>query len=271
MKVAKSNLKRRFWLMRIGNPAIRQYTKKAENGQLEVLGKRATYLGVYLKAALYAALTIIAAVLTEFLVLHFISTGNGNALATVGIAAMACFVPLLIISLVIVFVPSTAKVLGCIYAVIQGGLLGLLATFVDMFFPGIALAAFLGTAIVFLVAIVVNGVFKVKISSKFVRGLMVALLSLLVVQLIMWMVSLFGGFSYTQYMWIQIAISALCIIWATVMLFWDLSNIDYIVQSGADKKYEWNVAFSLVTTLIYLYVEILELLVRLAALFSRRS
>ena len=167
--------------------------------------------------------------------------------------------------------PSTAKVLGCIYAVIQGGLLGLLATFVDMFYPGIAFAAFIGTAIVFLVALVVNSVFKVRISSRFVRGLMVALLSLVVVQLIMFVISLFGVFNYTQYMWLQIAISSLCIIWATVMLFWDLSNIDYIVQTGADKRYEWNVAFSLVTTLIYLYVEILELLVRFAALFSRRN
>ena len=254
--------------MRLGNPAVRRYVKKAENGQLGALEKRATYAGVYLKAALYAGLTIVAAVVTELLMLHFIATGNGNAIATVGIATAVCAVPLLVISLVIVFVPSTAKVLGCIYAVLQGGLLGLLATFVDMVYPGIALAAFLGTAIVFLVAIVVNSVFKVRISSRFVRGLMVALFSLVIVQLVMFMLSLFGVFSYTQYLWVQIAISALCIIWATVMLFWDLSNIDYLVQTGADKKYEWNVAFSLVTTLIYLYVEILELLVRLAAIFS---
>ena len=257
--------------MRMGNPAVRRYAKKAENGELQVFDKSATYGGVYLKAGMYAALTIIAAVLTEFLVFHFISTGNGNALLTVGIAAMSCFVPLLIISLVIVFVPSTVKVLGCIYAVIQGGLLGLLATMVDMLYPGIAFAAFIGTAIVFLVAIVVNSVFKVRISSRFVRGIMVALFSLLAVELIMWILSLCGVFSFTQYMWVQIAISALCVIWATVMLFWDLSNIDYIVQVGADKKYEWNVAFSLVTTLIYMYVEILELLVRFAALISRNK
>lgn len=257
--------------MRLGNPAVRRYARKAERGELEVFEKRATYGGVYLKAALYAALTIIAAVLTELLVLHFIATGNADALIGLGIATFACAVPMIVISLVIVFVPSTVKVLGCIYAIMQGGLLGLLATFVDMFFPGIALAAFLGTAIVFLVAIIVNSVFKVRISSRFVRGLMVALISLIVVQLFMFMLSLFGVFSYVQYMWVQIAISSLCIIWATVMLFWDLSNIDYIVQVGADKKYEWNVAFSLVTTLIYLYVEILELLLRLAALFSRNK
>ncbi len=49
--------------MRLGNPAVRRYARKAERGELEVFEKRATYGGVYLKAALYAALTIIAAVL----------------------------------------------------------------------------------------------------------------------------------------------------------------------------------------------------------------
>lgn len=257
--------------MRMGNPAVRRFVKQAESGQLGAADKRATYLGVYLKAALYAGLTIIAAVITELFVLHAISTGDGNALTAVGIASFACFVPLIIISFVIVFVPSTAKVLGCIYALIQGGLLGLMATFVDMFYPGIAFAAFIGTAIVFLVAIVVNSVFKVRISSGFVRGLMVALISLVALELVMLVMSLFGVFSFRQYIWLQIGISALCIIWATVMLFWDLSNIDSIVQSGADKKYEWNVAFSLVTTLIYLYIEILEMLVRFAVLFSRKN
>lgn len=55
------------------------------------------------------------------------------------------------------------------------------------------------------------------------------------------------------------------------MLMWDMQNIDYLVKSGADKKYEWNVAFSLVTTLIYLYVEMLELLLRLVMLFGKNK
>ncbi|MDE7379873.1 MAG: Bax inhibitor-1/YccA family protein [Clostridia bacterium] len=254
--------------VRLGNPALRRMVSNSERYEA-IDSPAATYKGVYLKAALYAALTIIAAVATEFILLWSFANGYiEQALIIIGIAFAACGIPTLVIALVIAFVPSTAKVLGCIYAVLQGGSLGVLALFVDIFFPGIAFAAFLGTALVFLVAIVVNSVFKVRISSRFVRGLMVALFCLLAVQLVMWVLSLFTGFDYTTYMWIQIVISSLCIIWATVMIFWDLQNVDYLVQSGADKKYEWNVAFSLVTTLIYLYVEILELLVRIAALFS---
>lgn len=248
---------------------IRRMASRAVGGETE---NAATYKGVYLKAALYAMLTIVAAVATEFLMLHAIASGYiDQALVVVGIATAVCFIPLIVIALVIAFVPSTAKVLGCIYALLQGGLLGLVALFVDMLYPGIAFAAFLATAIVFLISIVVNSVLKVRVSSKFARGLMVALFSLIAVELIMWVLSLFGVFDYTAYVWVQLGISALCVVWATFMLFWDLQNIDYIVQVGADKKYEWNVAFSLVTTLIYMYVEILELLLRIVALFSRNK
>lgn len=260
--------------MRIGNPAIRRMIRKSEGGEYFVEGSAATYKGVYLKAALYGGLTIAAAVIVELIMFKILFGGDAEQIVTaftvVGIALAVSFIPLLIIALVIAFVPSSVKVLGCVYALLQGAFLGILALFVDLVYPGIAFAAFLGTMLVFVIALVVNSVFKVRISSRFVRGLMVAFISIMLVQLVMWVLSLFGIFDYTAYIWITLAVSALCIIWATVMLFFDLQNIDYIVTAGADKKYEWNVAFALVTTLIYLYLEILELLVRLAAIFSSK-
>ncbi|MCM1439143.1 MAG: Bax inhibitor-1/YccA family protein [Roseburia sp.] len=257
--------------MRLGNPAVRRYANKAECGGLGYSERKASYLGVYLKAALFAVITVIAAVLTEFMLLRAIAGEDAQALVGMGIGAAVGAVALLIISLVIVFVPSTAKFLGFIYAAMQGGLLGILTAFVDMIFPGIAFAAFIGTAIVFVVSIIVNSVCRVVISSNLLRGFLVAFASFAVLQLLMWILSMFGIFNFRAYIWIQLACSALCIVWATVMLFFDLNNIDYIVQTGADKRYEWNVAFSLTTTLIYMYIEILELLVRLAAIFSSKN
>lgn len=207
--------------MRMGNPSVRRWVSKSQRGEIGMEIQPATYKGVYGKATLFALLTIVSAIATELIMLWAINSGKiTEALITVGIATAVCFVPLLIMSFVIAFVPTSAKVLGFVYAVLQGGLLGLLALFVDMFYPGIAFAAFLGTAIVFL---------------------------------------------------ISLAVSAVCVIWATIMLTWDLQNIDYLVKSGADKKYEWSVAFSLVTTLVYLYVEILELLLRLVMIFGRNK
>ena len=257
--------------MRIGNPSIRRRVKKSDSGEMGVETKAATYGGIYLKSALYALITIVAAVATEVGVLYAVGAGNYEALAYIGIAAAASCLPLLIIALIIAFVPSTVKVLGIIYAAAQGALLGLFATLIDMIYPGIAFAAFLATAAVFLISLLVNKLGRVRISSGFVRGLMVAFFSLLAIELVMGLLSLFGVFDYAAYFWVQFIVCALSIVWATVMLFWDLQNIDAMVQTGADKKYEWNVAFALVTTLIYLYIEILELFIRLAAIFGKNS
>lgn len=258
--------------MRIGNPSLRRWVSKSGRGELGTETTPATYKGVYGKAALFGALTIIAAIAVDLVFLWAINSGRiAEALITIGIATAVVGVLLLIMALVIAFVPSTVKVLGIIYSILQGGLLGLLALFVDMFYPGIALAALIGTSIVFIVSIAVNRLFEVKISSRFIRGLMIAFFSILLVQLVMWVLSFTGLFDYTAFLWIQLIASSLCIIWATIMLTWDLQNIDYLVKSGADKKYEWNVAFSLVTTLVYLYVEILELLIRLVALFGSKK
>lgn len=255
--------------MRMANPALRRWAKKSSSGAMGVETKAASYGGIYLKAALYAVITIVAAVATEVIVLNAIGAGNYEALLYIGIAALASALPLLIIALVITFVPTTVKVLGVIYAAVQGALLGLFATLIDIFYPGIAFAAFLATAVVFLVSLLVNKLFSVKISRGFVRGLMVAFISLLVIELVMGLLSLVGVFDYAAYFWVQFIVCSLSIVWATVMLFWDLQTIDMMVHTGADKKYEWNIAFSLVTTLIYLYVEILELFIRLVAIFGK--
>ena len=258
--------------MRIGNPSLRRWVAKSRRGEIGAEVEAATYKGVYGKAVLFALLTIVSAIVVEMSVLWaFNNEFIEETIVIIGIATVVAAVLLVIIALVITFAPSTAKVLGIIYSVLQGGLLGLLSLIVDIFYTGIAFAAFLGTAIVFVMSIAVNRLFKVKISSRFIRGLMVAFFSIALVQLVMWVMSLVGVFNYTAILWVQLIASALCIIWATIMLTWDLQNIDYLVQSGADKKYEWNVAFSLVTTLVYLYVEILELLLRIVALFNNKK
>lgn len=261
--------------MTIGNPTLRRMMKRASGGAYASDGEVSTYKGVYLKATLYAFITLLCAVLVELLFDAMINSGNyEGALTMIMIILGVSCVPLLVLALVITFAPSTVKVLGFFYAAIQGVTLGLLSALADMLYPGIAFGALLGTLAVFFIALLVKSVFKVRLSNKFVQGLMIAFISLLLVQFIMWMLSLFGVFNLLDgmtYFWIQFAICVICVIWATCMLLFDLYNIDYIVSVGADKKYEWYVAFSLVTTLIYMYVQILELLLRLALIFGRKK
>lgn len=259
--------------MRIGNPSVRRWATKSGSVPLNPEVTPITYKGVYGKTAILALLTIIAAVATEFSLLYAIVNGEWEFILTAVIAAAVAFVPMIIMSLVIAFVPTSAKYLAPVYSILQGALLGSIALFVDIAYPGIAFAAFLGTAIVFIVCVLVNRFLEVKISNRFVRGMMIAFFSLIIVELIMYVLGACGVFNFsdTTIIVIQLIISFVCIAWATVMMTWDLQSIDACVQNGMDKKLEWNLAFSLVTTLVYMYIEILELLLRLVMLFNRNK
>lgn len=259
--------------MRMGNPSVRRWAAKSGSVPLNPEVTPATYKGVYGKTAILALLTIVAAIATELLLLNAINNANWEFIMTACIAASVSFIPMIIMAIVIAFVPTSAKYLAPVYSVLQGALLGSVSLFVDIEYPGIAFAAFLGTAIVFIVCVLVNKFLEVKISSRFMRGMLIAFFSLIIVELVMYVLSLFGVFSFsdTTVIVLQLIISLVCIAWATIMMLWDLQSIDVCVQNGMDKKLEWNLAFSLVTTLVYLYIEILELLLRLVMIFGRNK
>lgn len=259
--------------MRMGNPSMRKILSRAERGELG--GEdAASYGGIAKKSLLYGAATLLTTLLTAFLLQRAFANQDEILLTVVLVGTIASALPMLVLSLVIAFVPNTVKVLGIIYSLLQGCLLGVLVFLVNSVFPGVAMAAVLGTLIVFAVAVVCNKLLEVRISNTFFRGMFIAFVSLVVLELVLFLLSLFvGGMEqlFTVYLWVQLAISLFCVAYATVMLLWDLQMAERIVSTGADKKYEWNVAFSIVTTLVYMYVEILELLLRIMALFSRNK
>lgn len=257
----------------MSNPSVRRWVAKSERGELNVEVQPATYKGVYGKTAILGVVTMVAAIAVELLSLKAIADGNYNFLIWAGIGAAVCFVPMIVLSLVMAFAPMTTKYLSIPYAIIQGGLLGMLSLFVDVAYPGIAFAAFLGTMIVFVVSVAVNKLFSAHTVSRLLRIFTVALFSVLFLQLVMFLLSRFNVFQtetgWTVFNWIEVGVSAVCILWASVLITFDLKNIDFCVQSGCDKRYEWSFAFSLLTSLVYLYIEILELLVRLLILFKK--
>lgn len=256
--------------MRIGNPSMRKILREAESGEI-VSDNRASYGGIAGKSLLFGGVTVVAAVVTALLLRSAFANQNEVLLAVLLVGIFASVIPMLVISFVVSFFPRTIKALGIVYSLLQGCLLGVTVFFVDAYYPGIAFAAVLGTLIVFAVAVVLGRMLEVKVRGKFMLGLIVAFVSLLMLEVILSVCSLFVAdlqALYTTYLWVQLAVSAFCVFYATIMLMWDLQSAENIVSCGADKKYEWQVAFSLVTTLVYMYVEILELLLRLLMLFG---
>ena len=260
--------------MRMGNPSMRKIVRRVESGQIAMDSSPCTYGGIALKSVYFLALTIVAAVGSALLIMFAIGTENVDLLITLGIASIVCAVLMLVLSLVVAFAPKTVKVAGSLFALLQGALLGMVVFMLNTLVPGVAFAAVLGTLIVFVVSVGLNRVLNARVKSNVFRVLLVAFASLFLVQIGMVIYAFAAGITETffqVYFWIQLAASAFCVIYASVLLMWDLQSAAHVVQLGADKSYEWQVAFSLVTTLVYLYIEILELLVRLVMLFGNNK
>lgn len=256
-----------------GNPTLRRVVRGSEEGKYLSEDNRVVSMkGMAWKSVLFCLVTIISAVVSAYLLLHFIDTGNANAITTLVIILGISVIPLIIISFVIMFFPKTASFLGIIYCILEGLAMGVTSAIFDMFiFPGIALMAFLGTCVVFIVSLLVFNLLGRHISGKFVKFVLTAFISMVLLQgigfLLSWAIPAFAAIMNN--IWVQLAVSGIMVLWASFMLLIDLNNMQQLADNQADKQYEWLAAFSLVTTLMWLYVEILELLARLALIFRR--
>ncbi len=255
--------------MRFENYAVRRLENKANNGQMSIETSPATYGGIVKKSLVYGITTLIAAIVSYVIMTQSVLNQNAEMLSTMLLIAFGTALPMFIVSLVIAFAPSTVKVMGIVYALLQGILLGTLVMIVDLALPGVSIAAVLGTGIVFVIAVALNKLLEVRVSSKLMKGVIISFVSITVLAAVIGILSAFEIVSFGVYWWVELLVSAVCVIMATIMLLGDLQSADNMVACGVDSKYEWNVAFAIVTTLIYIYIEILELIIRLAAIFGR--
>jgi uncharacterized YccA/Bax inhibitor family protein len=168
-----------------------------------------------------------------------------------------------VVALIITFVPTLAPYLSPAYAALEGILLGAFSFILELRYPGIALqAASLTFAVLFamLIAyrtglIVVNNTFRAVIVGA-IMGIAVFYLVGLV---------LYFGFGVLlpgigiQSSWLSIGISLVIAVVASLSLALDF---DAIAQNaGSAPKYmEWYGAFSLMVTLVWLYITLLRLL-----------
>lgn len=255
-----------------GNPSLRRVVKGSDNGKYTATDDNIVSMkSMAWKSVLLCAVTIVSAVLSAVLLYHFIDTENADALVTLVMILAFSAIPLIIITFVIMFVPQTAGFLGFIYCILEGLVMGVISALVDIFLPGIALMAFLGTCVVFMVSWAVFRLLGQRLSGNFVKFVLISFVSLLLLEAIGFILSLFVPVfaAVMNNIWIQLAISAVMVLWASFMILIDLNNMKLLVDNNADKKYEWLAAFSLVTTLMWLYLEILELLIKLAAIAKK--
>ena len=176
-----------------------------------------------------------------------------------------------ILAMVIMFSRSTSPVLISIYAICQGLALGGVTWLYEQYFPGIGILAVVLTMAILgtMLAIYRAGLIEWN------RNLQIAVTSAMMAILVIYLVSFIGIFMGFEVPYIHeasplgIAFSLFVIGIASLCLVADFDFIERGVETVAPKQLEWRAAFGLMVTLVWLYLEILELLAKIA-IYSRR-
>lgn len=170
-----------------------------------------------------------------------------------------------IIALVTIFIPKASPFTAPIYAALEGLVLGAISAVFEAMYPGVAIQAVELTIGVLAVMLFVYGTGILRASEKFKIGLIAATGAICLVYLVDIVMSWFGS----RLMFIHesgpvgIGFSVVVVIIAALNLILDFDFIEQGVRRQAPKYMEWYGGFSLLVTLIWMYLEILRLLAKL--------
>ena len=172
----------------------------------------------------------------------------------------------LISGIVVLFKKTWVGLLAPVYAVAQGLFIGGMSSMLEQRFPGIAIQA---VGLTFGTLFCLLGAYKtgwIRASDKFRAGLVSAMGGIMMLYFVSWIARLFGvSMSFMTGSGIfSIGLSVIVVAVAALNLVMDFDAIERGVKENAPKYMEWFGAFGLMVTLIWLYVEILILLSKLA-------
>ena len=163
------------------------------------------------------------------------------------------------------FVPQTRNLLLPLGAFLEGFAVGGISIFLNRAYPGIVTQAILSTFCVFFIMLVLYQTKIIKATEKFMAVISISTLSVLVIYLLHFILSFFnlGLVSLFSSSNIGIGFSIFVIIVAALNFVMDFTYIEKAQNLMVDKSYELYLAFGLMATFIWVYMEILRLLAKL--------
>ena len=167
----------------------------------------------------------------------------------------------LILGLVISFSRMANPALVVTYAIIEGIFVGMVSKTFESFYDGIVLQAVVATFGVFGLMAVLYTSRVIRSSPRFRKIMIGAIGGLFMVMLINLVLSLFGVHTGLRGGGaLSIGFSLVCIVVAALSFVLDFDQIEQGVRMGLPQRYSWTCAFGILVGLIWLYLEILQLL-----------
>ena len=173
-----------------------------------------------------------------------------------------------VIAMFVIFKKSASPILVVLYSIFEGMALGGISKFYQAYGEAngngnLVLQAVGATLIVFAVMLFVYSSKLVRVTSRTRKIFSIMLISYVVIAFISLIAALFGvggGFGFYGMGGIGIALCLFAVGLASFSLVIDFDNIVKTTQYGVPEKESWRMAFGLMVSLVWLYLEILRLL-----------
>lgn len=256
------------------NPIMRRLDRVDEYSD----DSSATYGGITIKT-LFFLLFSVAGVILQLIMSSTLATGQSFDIKISGftttlytgeaIALGASVVLAIVFQLLAFFAKPTTPVTGALYCVTQGYFISFLIFKVlkGYEYLGALALAITFTIIAIMAALYTKGI--IKVTKKF----RMVMLTLFITMIAVTLLSVIGYFipftrplveSLRQNLVLSIGVSVIFIIIAALFLICDFNTIDHVVKDKLPKKYEWQAAFGLSFTVLWLYLKVLDLIMTIA-------
>lgn len=247
-------------LFNSSNPALSENTIKNITAAYD--GQVMTINGTIWKTLFGVLLTFVGGFYTVYATIQ--NPASLNTLFMIGLIGG------LIAAIVTIVKPTVARFTMPLYALLEGLVLGGASLAIPAYFnapTAIVGQAILGTAATFFVMLILYRTGVIKVNRKFVGIVMAATFGIAIVYLILFVMSFFG--SGTNFLMgtsaLSIGVTAFAAVVAALNLAVDFELVNQLQQRAAPKYMEWYCAFSILVTLVWLYLELLRLLAKISS------
>jgi uncharacterized YccA/Bax inhibitor family protein len=176
-----------------------------------------------------------------------------------GGALLLGFIGGLVLAMVNVFSKTVKPALVIAYAAFQGLALGTLSNMYNTVYDGIVSQAILVTISAFAAMLFAYKSGRIRVTPKFTKVLMTALLGYFVLAMVSLVGSFFGASLYSIGGF-GLILAAGGMVLAAFFLILDFDQIQNSINAGVPQSESWRAAFGLMVTIVWLYMEVLRLL-----------
>lgn len=245
------------------NPSFKSMEKGFDE---EYANEKATTVhGVFGKTLFLVGIAILGAVLAIVFLYNLTEDNVGTFIGLL----FGSLIVALITGLIANFSLTLCPICSILYSISYGFALGTISLFVELYYPGVAICAVIATFATTLVMGVLYFTGVIKVNAKFKAFIITSLIAMFLTSLIAFILAKCGFAQMENLLYgdgiVGWIVSIFGVLIAALSLCIDFDYAANLADGEAPKKYEWKAAFCLTVGVIYLYIRLLDLFIRIAA------